>query len=401
MTAAIYKHKRGKDKNGMDKILFQVRYQLYFPDGSTKDKYKYCGSQRDANTLCRRAEFLENSTRSHSAKPKELIMAQHEGLMTEEEALKFAGNDAVVAYDLKRVFENYKTTNKVSNTAYGHTINLRRADFILGWLEDYPIPTLTENDVRVFILGRLEGTLVHVNTKNGRAVEGVAPKTVRNDLEVLRAIIDEAVTLGMVANNVARKVDCPDKRKKLRRALSKTEITNFLDAAKANAHLAHGYAYYLAMIALYTGMRRAELKWMTWDDVDLDESVIKIEAKEIDGEEFTTKSGEADVVVIPDRLRALLKEMPREGRFVLGGHRMLNLENITNSISLIIKRARLPPELSLHNLRHTYGSWLLKKSGGDLKYVQGALRHLDINTTKQYAHVIIGEEDPAKGFDYD
>ncbi len=60
-------------------------------------------------------------------------------------------------------------------------------------------------------------------------------------------------------------------------------------------------------------------------------------------------------------------------------------------------RARLPG-LSLHRCRHTYSSWILRKTE-DLKYVQEELGHLDIGTTKLYMHTI-ETDDPARSFDY-
>ena len=226
-------------------------------------------------------------------------------------------------------------------------------------------------------------------------------KTIRNEMEVMRAIIDEAITLGMVKINVARHITVPFKQKTFRRAFGKAEIVAVVQAAWDNRHLCKGNAYYLAMFALYLGLRRTELQGLTWgEDVDLVSGVVKIQAKEIEGEVISPKSGEVATVTIPDRLMEIIQDMPRAGRFVFGGDQSLNLANITNSITLICKRAGLPAGLSLHHMRHTYISWLLKKTG-DLKYVQTSARHQDLKTTMQYAHVITGDDDPARGFGFD
>jgi integrase len=393
--AAIYPHTKG------GRSVFQIRFTLYLPDGSRKTRYRYRPTKTEATELCRRAEYVERGSRACNLAPGEIIQALHDGLITEEEGRLFSGGRAVAPYSLSLVYENYVRSNAIICTNTAHVVNLRRADFIVKWLHDHPIPFLSEADVKAYIMARRTGDLVHRNEKTGCAVVGVSDKTIRNEMEVLHALIDEAVALGMVTTNVSRQVAVPYKQKRFRRAFGKVEIQRVIDAAGESRHLCRCNAYFLVMFALYLGLRRAELRGLVWDeDVDLESGVIKIQAKEIDGEVISPKSGEIAAVTIPDRLLSIIKEMPRKGRYVFGGAKPLALANITNSITLIVKRAGLPEGLTLHNMRHTYVSWLLKKSG-DLRYTQESARHRDIKTTMQYAHVITGDDDPARGFNFD
>ena len=393
--AAIYPHKKG------DRSVFQVRFVLYLPDGTRKTRYRYRRTKTEATELCRRAEYLERGSRACNLTPGEVVQAIHDDLITDDEARLFSGGQIVAPYSLPLVYENYVRSNAIICTGTAHVINLRRADFIVKWLKDHPIPFLTEADVKGYVMGRRTGDLIHRNEKTGCMVVGVSDKTIRNEMEVLHALIDEAVKLGMAKENVSRQVAVPYKQKRFRRAFSKAEIKRVIEAAWESRQLCRGNAYYLVMFALYLGLRRAELRGLVWDeDLDLESGVVKIQAKEIEGETISPKSGEVAVVVIPDRLRDIIKEMPRAGRYVFGGDEPLALANITNSITLIVKRAGLPAGLTLHHMRHTFVSWLLKKTG-DLKYVQEAARHQDIQTTMQYAHVITGEDDPARGFNFD
>lgn len=50
--------------------------------------------------------------------------------------------------------------------------------------------------------------------------------------------------------------------------------------------------------------------------------------------------------------------------------------------------------LRIHDLRHTFASWLLD-AGGDLKLVQEALGHSDVKTTTRYAHLMPGRKEQA------
>jgi len=117
-------------------------------------------------------------------------------------------------------------------------------------------------------------------------------------------------------------------------------------------------------------------------------------------ENFTTKSGAADTVGIPDKLVPIIEGMARTGRFVFGGDKHVAKVAISAAVKQVMAKAGLSHQLSLHNLRHTFGSWLLRMTG-DLSFVQGAMRHLDIATTKLYMHNVAEENDPTRTFGYD
>lgn len=56
-----------------------------------------------------------------------------------------------------------------------------------------------------------------------------------------------------------------------------------------------------------------------------------------------------------------------------------------------LKKAGLPGRYHIHNLRHTYTTFLLKASNHNYRFVQKQLGHASIETTKVYAGVIESE----------
>ena len=54
----------------------------------------------------------------------------------------------------------------------------------------------------------------------------------------------------------------------------------------------------------------------------------------------------------------------------------------------IIKKAGLPERYHIHNLRHTYTTFLLKASNNNYKFAKNQLGHASIKTTQVYAGVI-------------
>ncbi len=53
-----------------------------------------------------------------------------------------------------------------------------------------------------------------------------------------------------------------------------------------------------------------------------------------------------------------------------------------------IKKAGLPGHYSIHSLRHTYGTYLLKASNYNLRLVQEQLGHSSVRTTQVYASLV-------------
>jgi integrase len=380
---------------------FQIKYSVYFPDGSQKTKYRYTSVKTMANELLRCATFIENGSRAGNLNPREVAQARHDKLLSEEEARMLSGGRSVETYNQDKILNNYTVTSAVANTSYGHKCNMGRARFLCKWLSSHPLPSLTSADVRLYAHQRKFGELVNIHGYNKYTKFGVSSKTINNELGILRDLIDEAVELGMVDTNVAREVNVPQKNNTIRRSLNRDEICKLFEAADSHRHLCRGHVFEIIMFALFTGMRRAELRTLCWSDIDLETRKIAVQAKEMQNEEnFTTKSGAADTVTIPDKLVPIIDSMARSGRFVFGGDKPVALVAMSAAVKLIMSKAGLPKDLSLHHLRHTFGSWLLK-STGDLSYVQGALRHLDIATTKKYVHTVANEDDPARSFGYD
>ena len=392
MAAKVYVHnKRG----------FQVRFTLYFPDGEKTQRYRYLQTRPEADLVCHNCDFLERGSRSGSLSSREIIQGRHDGLLSEADAQRLSGGRVSVGYDLDKVFEQYIATITVSHSASALSKAAGRATWIKVWLESHPIPLLTNADVNRYVLDRRSGALSFKNPRSGFARVGVRPKTIKNEVDVLSGIVEEAVRLRMVETNIVKGISVPVKTSKLRRAMSLIEIKLLLASAEEHGNLMHGQVLPFIHLALYTGFRRSELRTLSWDDVNLETHRIMVQSKSVEGEDdFTAKSGAARFKSIPDALLPVLAGMERRGRFVFGGDAPYSADVISQTIKRLMKIAGLPEDLSLHHCRHTYGSWLLRKTG-DLKLVQDEMGHLDVATTKKYAHTIENVNDPARAFDYE
>jgi len=382
---------------------YQIHYLLFFPDGSSKKKYRYRKKRLEAQEVYRHAESLEIGSRRQDITQREIVNARHARLLSPEEAKALSGGRLSEPYSYRHVLEHYERTSGISKSVYAHTVDMRRAGQIENWLkeENLTLATLTEDQLKQYIAGRKSGNITFRNKKNNYRKYGVSAKTIKNELQVFRGLLDEAVKLGMVEENIARQVDIPLNNSTVRRTMTPAEIKKLIDTARENSHLCHGYIYEVVILAIYTGLRRAEIRTLQWQDIDLDKRIIKVQSKKILGEAaFNPKGGKAGTVSIPDRLYDVLSGMEQEGKYVFGGESPIVINRFYKSFKEIVSRAGLDPALTLHSARHTYGSRLLQITG-DLKYVQDRMRHKDLETTRNYMHTIEQKEAPERKLDYD
>jgi integrase len=75
--------------------------------------------------------------------------------------------------------------------------------------------------------------------------------------------------------------------------------------------------------------------------------------------------------------------------------RPFKLDAPTKAFGEIADVAEMPPEVSLHSLRHSFASWSIA-SGGDIVAVQRCLEHSVPSTTLNlYSHVVAGGREKA------
>ena len=130
-------------------------------------------------------------------------------------------------------------------------------DNYVWYCRRYIIPTIGK-----VLLTKLTGEHVQ-RLLAARLNEGLAPSTVRYTYAVLRNALNEAVSLGLIARNVALMVKKPRARRIEMRCWDPEQARRFLDAAKADR------LYALYVVALSTGMREGELLALRWHDITL------------------------------------------------------------------------------------------------------------------------------------
>ena len=137
------------------------------------------------------------------------------------------------------------------------------------------------------------------------------------------------------------------------------------------------YARYAFWLYLLTGMRKMELLTAKWEYIDWERRELRIPQ---------TKGGRVLYLPLSEAALTLLRNIPQlQGNpFVLPGAKEgKHLVNISKPWRRVRKAAGIP-DVRLHDLRRTVGSWLAQ-AGNSLHLIGRILNHSTQSTTAVYA----------------
>jgi len=208
-------------------------------------------------------------------------------------------------------------------------------------------------------------------------------RTYNNFVSLLKSILNKAVEWGVIKENPIKACKLLKVPKKIR-YFSIEEINKLKDAVESDEKM-------LLYLALYAGLRRSELYYLRWEDIDLKRKIIHIRAHG----KFVPKNKKPGTVPINLILFKLLNNIYPKGkitennRYLFGKYHKEDWANPTIVLSKLfgklLKKADIK-NASLHICRHTFASHLIQ-NGTPLLVVKELLRHSDIQSTMVYSHL--------------
>ena len=397
---------------------WRIRYGLFYPDGSRVIRSKMTGRKIDATLLRGEASRLERLTRTATATQQDLGHFLRVGLISQDDYVRLGGANLNLSWD--EVLAAYMDSSYGRCRLFTHQNNAARAQRIVAFLrERAPVARVTEDDIRTYLAFRSRE---------------VSKKTLKNELDVTRQLLDYPVGRGvlrqlpwnlLVPANPARRVngfESPAGRTRFPRALTFKEDLQLLRILR-DAEIHKAWIVVAILFLRFYGLRRAELQYLTREDVM--ESTVLIQAKRVlpdvlgpgkparspmgrhravierretrdqlkdnmwrvkDHEARTiwipTSSGEPD----PRVMNAIKRPLPPRpaGRFILGGNHTLHRDVISMEVEKILHR--VDPHLTVHCLRHTFATWQIGR-GVNIVRVKELMGHSDLRTTLVYTHL--------------
>ena len=221
----------------------------------------------------------------------------------------------------------------------------------------------------------------------------VSPKTVINEIVVIKRMFKHAHSWGYLKQNPADLIERPKTTKSDIEILNPGEVKLLLDNSTSHYHVAF-------LTVVMTGLRAGELWGLKWSDVDWNSKQVYVRRSLWKGNFQTPKSKYAiRRVDIPDMLVSELKKWklacPANDHDVMFPSPEGSLSQHDNVIkrhfNTALRRAKLR-HVTFHSLRHTNASMRIH-AGQNIKYLSTQLGHSSIKITLDiYGHLFNDED---------
>lgn len=349
-------------------------------------KFRVNGKQK---MLATKVPVKGNNKRKAERVLKELI-AKYEGLNLENENVLFTTFLDKWLQSVKPIlkpatWESYDKTVSGKIKPYFEQKNYK--------FKDMKPETLTEYFVFLAQQGK----------SNGKG--GLSYKTVKNIRGVLSSAYEYAIENSYIKDNPVLKSRMPSFAHSIKSDVpeySAEQVRKLLLFAKEN----DSHIYIFLLLALYTGLRKGELLALTWDDVDYDKKLLRVNKSRTGSRkaittQITTPKTESSNRKIPLNdtvLEALKAEKKRQDEHaeILGkgydksssfiirtvlGKPYVNLSAINRVVNRLTEKAGLP-HCTIHGFRHSVAS-ILDDNGVPIQDISVLLGHESVQTTER------------------
>lgn len=312
----------------------------------------YCRFQIDGERhhyLCSGATSMKEAEKMEAAF-KYKVQQQQNGVIARE-------LEKVTLSRLTKIFLKYSETNKKS-----YDTDKGRANVIKKYFGEYTLikditPKMIE-DFKKYLLD-----------------EGKSKATANRYLEQLSTSFNMAVN-----NNLLLKNPCKSVKKFPLQNYSIRYLTE--DEEKRLMAVLPDYLKDIVIVALNTGLRKANVLELKWEQINFDFNFIEV---------LENKGNKHIMLPINKALMELFNKTPESNRV---GYLFVNPEtgkpykDIKRAWSTALKEANIE-NFRFHDLRHTVGT-RLAKANVPVNVIKEILAHSDVKTTMRYVHSTAG-----------
>lgn len=301
-------------------------------------------------------------------------------------------------------FEKAVKGFQLSNEAEGlspktitwYTANL---GYFLNWMKqnnegEIQLSEITGTDIRGYLHDlRTRKSCYNKHPYREKMTRSVSPRTVLGYYTTLSSFFNWAVREELITTSPMKNIPRPKVPKFLPDPFSDEELKQMFSAAKRYEDSKGSRITAIMMVLLDTGVRMAELISIKMDDIDMDQSRIKIMGK---------GAKERFVFYGRNTKRALWKYISQfraepvaqvDNLFLTNDGRPITSRRLAHMLDEIGRKSNVK-NVHPHRWRRTAAISFLRNSNGDVMTLQKMLGHETLNMVKRYLD--ISDEDLAR-----
>lgn len=254
------------------------------------------------------------------------------------------------------------------------SVKKSRREHIIDWWQK-TIGHLSLKEITPSLVVEIRDKLIHEEADGKKKAAATVVKYMATLSHILTTCVNEWQWLEV---NPLMKVSKPSLPKGRTRFLDDSERTRLLQECRASMNL---YLYPIVVLAISTGMRRAEILNLTWQDVDFERERIILRE---------TKNGEVRILPLVGLAYQLLKELENKRRLdsflLFPGTQREKPIDFRSAWRVAVKNADLK-NFKFHDARHSFASYCVM-NGSSLNEVADLLGHKSYHSvTKRYCHL--------------
>jgi len=217
-----------------------------------------------------------------------------------------------------------------------------------------------------------------------------APSSVARKVAAVKSFFNYLHARNMIPSNPTEQIDSPKVEKRLPKTLASKEIAELLQAPLRGNTPKHLRDTALLNMLYATGMRVSEVVFLQLEDVDLDNKVLLVTAREVESR-FREVPLEDEMdnildVYLKEGRPYLVKDPNETALFLNHRGQQLTRQGLWLIIKSYAREAELSSEVTPHTLRHSFAAHKLEE-GSELEEVQKLLGHANISTTQIYSQL--------------
>ena len=259
-----------------------------------------------------------------------------------------------------------------------HTVRSYRIDLdqFFTFLSENDMPSgvndITSHQIRAWIVNLMDSD--------------ISPVTVHRKISCLRRFYRYLRKEGIVQTDPLEKVVLPKQKKRLPVFVGKEELDNLLDAVDFGEDFKGLRNRTIIEMLYFTGMRRAELTGIRYDDVNLPDATVKV----------TGKRNKQRIIPLAKPFISRLREYIQARNEIVSGTEnswffitdkgnKLYDKYVYNIVKGYLSMVTTIEKKSPHILRHTFATHMLNR-GADLNAIKEFLGHANLSATQVYTH---------------